>query len=121
MYGQDTPAYADTILEVPLDATDEQIIEQAKAFEFGDLVFDPSWDWSGARIVEIADTGSDGRIVAADVPLEVSGEDLGLITQLVLRGQSHPKALLEEAERQGLVVEPSIRSFLENWPTAVAP
>ncbi len=114
-YGQDTPAYANSILDVPDAATDEEIIAAAKSVEIGDLVFDPSYDWAGARIVELSEVAT-GRVVATDIPLEISGEDLGLIAQMVLSGQVKPKALLDEAERQGLSVSPEVAEFLRHWP-----
>lgn len=106
-YGQDTPAYATVKLDVPDDATDETIIDmaKAKADEVGDLVFEPSYDWTGLRIVDI--TLDNGECVANSIPLEPSGEDLGLECSLWLRKRSSFAALRAEAERQGILAAPS--------------
>jgi hypothetical protein len=84
----------------------------------GDLVFKPSWDWTGLRIVEIEDSRL--GVLADDLPLEASGEDLGLIAHSVLRGQILPIELLHEAERQGVKVDPKIAAWLRgSTPTLV--
>ena len=104
--GQDTPAYATAVISVAPDATDQQIVEAAKsAVEslVDNLIFDPSYDWSGLRLVEIAK--EDGTVVAGDIPIDPSGEDLGLVTQNVLSGACGIAALEQEAERQGLRVD----------------
>ena len=56
-WGQDTPAYATSVLEVADDATIEDVIEEAKrqADATRGLVFEPSHDWTGLRIVQIDD------------------------------------------------------------------
>ncbi len=116
--GQDTPAYASLSLEVPEGATEDQIVDAAlaKARESIErLVFDPSWDFSNARIVSIEEQCQDGpqRIIAEDIPLEPSGEDLGLVAKAALQGVSPLKALLEEAERQNLKVSPFVAQGLD--------
>lgn len=114
-YGKDTPAYAEKAIEVADDATHDQILQAAKDAADGahDLVFDPSYDWTGYRIVDI--TTADGECIANDIPLERSGEDLGLVAQNVLSGACAPQALLDEAERQGITnMDPSVRAGIES-------
>lgn len=112
LYGQDTSAYADTVIEVPADATLEQITEAAKAVDTGDLVFKPSYDWAGLRIVEMTEVAT-GTVLANDVPIEISGEDLGLVAVNVLSGATGIMALVHEAERQGIAVAPGVLAALQ--------
>lgn len=102
-WGQDTPAYATEVIEVPDDANDGQIIEavMARADAVGNLVFDPSYDWTGLRAVEIS--APDGRVIDNDVAIEPSGEDLGLVVRNVMSGAVSLEAMLHEAERQNIV------------------
>lgn len=112
LYGQDTPAYADTVIEMPADATLEQVTEAAKAVDTGDLVFKPSYDWAGLRIVEMTEVAT-GTVLANDVPIERSGEDLGLVAVNVLSGATGIMALVHEAERQGITVAPGVLAALQ--------
>ena len=105
--GQDTPAYVNYAMEVSNDATDEQIVglvKESAVKRAEDLVFEPCWDWVGLRVVEIAD--QDGHVIANDIPINASSEDLGIVARNVLSGHVGPLALLQEAERQGVKVDP---------------
>ena len=121
-WGQDTPAYAESTIEIEVqgDATDANIIAavKAKADTVGDLVFLPSWDWSGLRIVDI--TKADGACVANDIPIEPCGEDLGIVAHEVMTGTAGPMALVHEAERQGINVHPDVARAIESAQTAVS-
>ena len=121
-WGQDTPAYAESTIEIEVqgDATDENIIAavKAKADTVGELVFLPSWDWSGLRIVDI--TKADGACVANDIPIEPCGEDLGIVAHEVMTGKAGPMALVYEAERQGIDVHPSVARAIESAQTTVS-
>lgn len=111
-WGQDTPAYATEEVVVPDDASDEQIVAavKEKADGVGNIVFDPSYDWTGLRIVDV--TKEDGECVANDVAIEPCGEDLGIIARGVLTGMVSPMALLHEAERQGINVHPKVAEMI---------
>ncbi len=118
-WGQDTPAYATSILEVPEDATMEDVIEEAKrqADATRGLVFEPSHDWTGLRIVQIDD--QDGFPVSDSIAISTSGEDLGLICQNVLSGVVKIEAVLHEAERQNIPVHPDVAEALRQAHTFV--
>ena len=121
-WGQDTPAYAESTIEIEVqgDATDANIIAavKAKADTVGDLVFRPSWDWSGLRIVDI--TKADGTCVANDIPIEPCGEDLGIVAHEVMTGKAGPMALVHEAERQGISIHPDVARAIESAQTTVS-
>ena len=111
--GQDTPAYATFELEVPEGTETEQLVELAKAEAVnraGDLVFDPSYDFSGLRITCMM---IDRQFIGEDIPLEACGWDLGLMAQNFLSGRVRGRDLLAEADRQGLTVDPAVRADLE--------
>lgn len=113
-YGQDTPAYATKVLSVPDNATPEAMIQSAKDYAddaIEELDFDPSHDWTGLRIVSI-DTPDQGCI-ASHIPIERSGEDLGLVAQNVLSGSCGMMALIHEGERQEMKIAPSVRHLIE--------
>ena len=114
-WGQDTPAYAVQDLMVPDDATPEKMLELAReqADNVGDLVFDPSYDWSGLRLVAAVEF-IDGKQVyhAEDVPIDVSPEDLGIVWLGALRGRVPVGALFPEAERQNIDVSPDVERAL---------
>ena len=110
-YGQDTPAYAEIELAVPADATNEQIVELVKAKAMADaenMTFEPNFEWTGLRIVAIRDD-SQIDLVATDVPIVASADDLGRAAQLALngRGDFH-RGVLSEAARQGFKVQPKV-------------
>jgi hypothetical protein len=113
-YGQDTPAYADKTLEVPDDATSESIIQAAKDFAddaIDTLVFEPSHDWTGTRIVSI--NTPDGTCIAGDIPIDTCAEDLGLVTQTALSGNCGMMAIIHEAERQGIQAQDGVQRAIE--------
>ena len=114
-WGQDTPCYVDQDMEVPDDTTPEQMLALAReqADNVGSLVFDPSYDWSGLRLVAAVEF-IDGEEIchAEDVPMEVSGEDVGIVAQGVLRGTVPVGALVQEAERQDIDVSPAVEQAL---------
>jgi len=113
-YGQDTPAYADATIKVPDDATPEFIIQAAKDFvddAIDDLEFDPSYEWTGTRIVSISD--SNGTRIAGYIPIEPSAEDIGLVTQTALSGKCGMMAIIQEAERQGIKTKDGVRRAVE--------
>ena len=110
-YGQDTPAYTAIQLAVPADATNEQIVDLAKAKAMADaenMTFEPDFDWLGLRIVAIRDDSQSG-LVATDVPIVASADDLGRAAQLALngRGDFH-RGVSSEAARQGFKVQPKV-------------
>lgn len=102
-YAQNTPAYATTELEVPDDASDERIIEAAKAHadHVGDLVFDPSFDWEGLRILDIYER--DGKCVARDIPIDQPSSDteMSRVARGVLTGAVAFSELRSQARRDG--------------------
>ena len=102
-YAQNTPAYATTELEVPDDASDERIIEAAKAHadHVGDLVFDPSFDWEGLRILDIYER--DGKCVARDIPIDEPSSDteMSRVARGVLTGAVAFSELRSQARRDG--------------------
>jgi hypothetical protein len=112
--GQDTPAYASFELTVGADLTDADIInlvkEQAEN-QSGDLVFEPSYDFSGLRVVSA--THANGDTIAEDLPIEPSPEDLGIVAMGVLKGTVAPNQLIMEAERQGVDINPEVASMFE--------
>lgn len=111
--GQDTPAYANLTLSFPGTATDDDIIEHVQRVasdRAADMVFDPSFDWSGLRATEIVD--ETGRCLASDIAIERSGEDLGLVAEAALKGLVPITALIEEARRQGIRVDPRVADRL---------
>lgn len=112
-WGQDSAFYADQVLQVPEDATAEQVVEIARAQsdKVSELDFEPNYEWSGLRIVSIMD--STGRIVASDIPVEPSGEDLGIAARGALAGRAPLQALLHEADRQGIATSPYVTTALE--------
>ena len=111
-WGQDTPAYATSVLEVADDATIEDVIEEAKrqADATRGLVFEPSHDWTGLRIVQIDD--QDGFPVSDEIAISPCGEDLRLICQNVLSGYVNIQAIMHEAERQNISVHPDVAEAL---------
>ena len=111
-WGQDTPAYATSILEVAEDATIEDVIEEAKrqADATRGLVFEPSHDWDGLRIVQIED--QDGTPISDSIAISPSGEDLGVVCQSVLSGHVNIEAILHEADRQNIPVHPDVAEGL---------
>jgi hypothetical protein len=114
-WGQDTPAYASQTMEVPNDATDEQIIAmaKAKADDVGDLVFDPSWDWTGLRIVSITESKKDRKeYIATDIPIDVSPFDFGQAADSAVRGRSKLSQITNEAARQGIAISPEVAAAL---------
>ena len=113
-WGQDTPAYATSVLEVAEDATTEVVIEEAKrqADTACNLVFEPSYDLCGLRIVQIED--QDGHPVSDSIVISPSGEDLGLVCQNVLSGVVSIEAVLHEADRQNFPVHPDVAEALRH-------
>ena len=111
-WGQDTPAYATSVLAVADDATIEDVIKEAKrqADATRGLVFEPSHDWTGLRIVQIDD--QDGFPVSDSIAISTSGEDIGLVCQSVLSGHVNIEALLHEADRQNIPVHPDVAKAL---------
>ncbi len=112
-WGQDTPCYATSVMEMPDDATTEQIVEAAKrrALEAQEnLIFDPSYDFSGLRIVDISE--SEGATVACEIAIERCGEDLGLVCENVLNGRTRATAIIHEAERQGININEDVHVAL---------
>jgi hypothetical protein len=111
-YAQNTPAYASMELEVPDDASNEQIIEAAKthADRVGDLVFSPSYDWEDLRIFDIRD--ATGRLIEEGISLE---EPLQIETlSFVARGAEGGKlAFSAKRETFDLVVE-AVRAWDEH-------
>ena len=90
MLGQDMSAYADVELDVPDNASKEEIIERVQEFtdnaDFSDVVFDEDWSTTCAlRIVSIK-IGND--LLLEEVPLEPSPFDAGQVLQSWLRGLS---------------------------------
>jgi hypothetical protein len=117
--GQDTPAYASFEFDVVDDATNEDIInriqEQAEN-QAGDLVFEPSYDFSGLRVVSAAHVrrfGGIGDTIVEDLPIEPSPEDIGIVAMAVLKGTLAPNQLIMEAERQGVAINPEVASMFE--------
>lgn len=112
--GQDTPAYAEFKMTVPDNATNDEIVGMVKDVAYDkscDLNFDSSFDWTGLRAVEILDESME--CIASDVPVEPSGEDMGLVAKSVLTGAVSPLALLQEAERQGVCVNPDVAAIFQ--------
>jgi hypothetical protein len=112
-WGQDTPCYATSTIDVPDDATTEQMIDAARshANEVNEnLVFDPSFDFSGLRIVDISE--ANGGTVACEIAIEPCGEDLGLVCENVIKGRVGPMAIVFEAERQGIAIDADMRDGL---------
>lgn len=102
-FGQDTPAYADMEIEVPDGASEDQIRAAVldRADEVGNMEFAPSYDWTGLRVVSV--TAPDGDCLLENIPIEPSGEDLGLEAMLWLRGRSTFVNVLAETRRQGIL------------------
>lgn len=112
IWGQDTPAYAEQIIEVRNGLDDAAIIEAVKAAanEVDELEFEESRDWSGLRAVEVRT--QDGRLVAEALPIHPSYEDIGIAAASYLAGRSGGILLVAEAQRQGIPVAPEIEDLL---------
>ena len=117
--GQDTPAYASFELTVGADLTDADIInlvkEQAEE-QAGDLVFEPSYDLSGLRVVSA--THANGDTIVEDLPIDPSPEDIGIVAMDVLKGTVAPNQLIMEAERQGFSVRPEVVEMFKRFSLA---
>ena len=107
-YAQNTPAYASMELEVPDDASEEQIIEVAKANadRVGNLVFDPSYDWEDLRIFDIR--GPEGRLIAEGVQIDgpFAADEMSFLARSFLKGDSAFSKLRGLAVREGVLPAP---------------
>lgn len=87
-FGQDMSAYANVDLNVPDNASRDEIIEAIRAFtgsaDFEELVFDEDWSTvSSLRVVSVKN--GDGYVLE-DVPIEPSPFDCGQMFTSWLKG-----------------------------------
>lgn len=120
-FAKNTPAYADIQVEVPDNASDEEIcnICVAAADQVGDHVFKPSYDWNNdLRITSI--TKPDGSCVANDIGIDAQAENFGETALKFLQGKIDPSELVTEARRQGFVVDLDVEKMLESMGKLLA-
>jgi hypothetical protein len=111
--GQDLSAYAEIEIEVPDNASKEEIVEKIRAFsesaDFEETVFDEDWSTVCALRIVTATTpkGGSTEYILQDVPLEPSPFDAGQTLQSWLKGHGPSlQTVISEAAAHCLIDEP---------------
>ena len=102
----DTPAYTNFDVEVPDNATKDQIravVDQQfrEKDEAGELEYDVAFEFSGRKIIS-ANAGGLGKTIVEFEPLEFIPHDMGIEAQLYLTGQISHEEFLAKARANGI-------------------
>lgn len=100
-YGQDTAAYYNETIQVPVEiARDEARLSEflkARAEEVAndwEVVFDPNYEFVNLRVVCAT---VDGKVIIEDCPVEMSYHDAGLVISTAIR-EKRLSALLSASD-----------------------